>query len=298
MMYDFKILLRGIRRDKTLSILIIAGLTLAFCVAIPLVCNIKYHKSFDSFHPDYERIYNVYINEIYHGTRDIYGELPLAFGESIKELYPEVETMVRTKDQSGVLISVDNTQVWKEDVLWADPSFRELFYIDLIVGDKASLLDNPNDVIISSSLSGKIFGDINSVGKNIRIDGKEYTISGIFKDYPHNSHMKFSILIPLISRIPDEEKYEWDSYEFLTYVKLKEETDITGFENKLQTFLKEFWIPWLKINYNLDYQVNDENSLKLKLLPVAEIHLHGSFISSFEQESNTSLIKINLVISS
>ncbi len=296
MIHDFKIQLRGIRRDKTLSILIIAGLTLAFCVAIPLVCNIEYHESFDSFHPDYERIYNVYINEIYHGTRDIYGELPLAFGESIKELYPEVETMVRTKDQSGVLISVDNTQAWKENVLWADPSFRDLFYIDLIVGDKTSLLENPDDAIISSSLSVKIFGDINSVGKNIKIDEKEYTVSGIFDDYPHNSHMKFSVLIPLLSRIPAEDKYEWDSYEFLTYIKLKEDTDIEGFENKLQTFLKEYWIPWLKTNHNLDYLVNDDNSLKLKLLPVTEIHLHGSFISSFEQESNTSLIKINLLI--
>ena len=90
-MYDLKILIRGIRRDKILSALIIAGLSLAFCVAIPLACNIKYHQSFDRFHPDAEMIYNVYIDETYHGTNDIYGELPLAFGDHFKKLFPEVE---------------------------------------------------------------------------------------------------------------------------------------------------------------------------------------------------------------
>jgi len=291
-----KTILRGIRNDKTISFLSLAGLSLAFCITIPLVCNIKFHKSFDRFHPDYDRVYNVYINEVYHGTRDIYGELPLEFGEKIKELYPEVEGMVRTKDQSDVLVSVDNSQAWKEDVLWVDPSFKDIFYLKLMTGDKASFLTNPDEILISASLSGKIFGNSNSVGKRIKIDGRDYTISGIFNDYPRNSHLKFSILIPLISRIPKENNYNWDSYEFLTYIKLKKGTDINKFGNKLQDLLTEYWVPWLKSTHNLDYAFNDENSIKLKLMPVGDIHLHGSFVSSFENENRASLININLAI--
>jgi putative ABC transport system permease protein len=295
-MGDFKILLRGIRNNKTISILILTGLSLAFCVAIPLVCTITYHNSFDRFHPNRERIYNVYIDEIYHGTKDTYGELPLAFGKYIQESFPEVERMVRTKDASEVLISKDKTQTWKEDVLWVDPSFKDVFYLELLDGDKDSFLKSPNEAYISESLSKKIFENSNSVGKNIKINEKDYTISGIFKDYPQNSHLKFSILIPLVSRIPNESKYEWDSYEFLTYIKLKKGGDWKNLENKLQVFLSDYWIPWLKTNHNLVYEFNNENSIKLKLLPVSDIHLHGKFISSFEKESNTSTIYINLVI--
>lgn len=295
-MHDFKILLRGIKSNRTLSILILAGLSLAFCVTIPLVCNIEFHKSFDRFHPDHERIFNVYADEIYHGTKDIYGELPLAFGEYIKELFPEVETMVRTKDGSDVLISKDNSNTWKEDVLWVDPSFKDIFYLEFLAGDRSTFLKDPNQAYISDSLSKKIFGDSNSVGENIMIEGKNYTVSGIFKDYPHNSHLKFSILISLASRIPQEKNYEWDSFEFLTYIKLKKDVNIKMFENKLQLFLTDYWIPWMKTNHNLDYVVNDENSIHLKLLPVADIHLHGSFVSSFEKESNTSVVRINLAI--
>ncbi len=240
MIHDFKILIRRIRSEKNLSILTLAGLTLAFSVTIPLACNIKYHKSFDSYHPDSDRIFNVYIDETYHGTNDVYSELPLAFGEYIQELYPEVENIVRTKDVSDVLVTRDNTEGWKEDVLWADPSFKNVFYLNLLAGSKETFLESPNEIYISESLSMKIFGDLNSPGEIIKIDGKGYTIEGIFKDYPGNSHMKFSILIPLKSRIPDENKYEWDSYEFLTYVKVKKNTDVNEFEKKLQSFIKQY----------------------------------------------------------
>ncbi len=296
MLYDVKITLRKILKDKTFSVLIIAGLSLAFCVAIPLACNVAFNRSFDRFHPDSERIYNVYMDEVYHGTKDVYGELPLAFGEIIRQIFPEVEDMTRTKDQSEVLISVDNKNGWKEDVLWVDPSFMDIFSLDLIAGDTRSFLKNPNEACISESLSRKIFGDVNSVGKTIKINETECTVTGIFKDYPRNSHLKFSVLISLVSRIPDDSKYPYDSYEFLTYVKLRENADAKDIEHKMQVIISDYVIPWLKQNYNLDYAFDKDNSMHLCLLPVNDIHLHGTFVSSFEKESNTSVIYVNVAI--
>jgi putative ABC transport system permease protein len=296
MLYDLKITLRKIIKDKTFSVLIIAGLSLAFCIAIPLICNVAFNRSFDRFHQNSERIYNVYMNEIYHGTKDTYGELPLAFGETIRQLFPEVEAMTRTKDGSEVLISIDNENSWKEDVLWTDPSFTDIFYLDLLAGDRRSFLTKPNEAYISESLSRKIFGSLNSVGKTIKINETDCTVSGIFKDYPRNSHLKFSVLISLTSRIPDDSKYTWDSYEFLTYVKLKKNADSKLFEEKIQVIISNYVIPFLKQYYNLDYVFNKENSMKIKLLQVPDIHLQGTFISSFEKESNNSLIYVNIAI--
>ncbi|MFO7370055.1 MAG: ABC transporter permease [Bacteroidales bacterium] len=296
MLYDLKITLRKILKNKTFSVLIIAGLSLAFCVAIPLACNVAFNRSFDRFHQDSERIYNVYMDEVYHGTKDVYGELPLAFGEIIRQIFPEVEGMTRTKDESEVLVSVDFQNSWKEDVLWVDPSFKDVFYLDLLAGDKRSFLTKPNEACISESLSRKIFGDLNSVGKTIKINETNCTVSGIFKDYPRNSHLKFSVLISLISRIPDDSKYPYDSYEFLTYVKLREHADSKAIENKMQVIISDYVIPWLKQNYNLDYAFDKDNSMHLKLLPVRDIHLQGTFVSSFEKESNASVIYVNLAI--
>ncbi|MBD3275967.1 MAG: FtsX-like permease family protein [Candidatus Marinimicrobia bacterium] len=296
MINELKVILRGFKSDKTLSALKLAGLSLAFCVVIPLVCNVRFHTSFDRFHPDAERIYNVYIDEVYHGTKDIYGELPLAFGAYSRELFPEVDSMVRTKDVADVLISNDDGNSWKEDILWVDPSFKDVFHIEMLAGSKTGFLNRPNEAYISKSLSMKMFGDINSVGETVRIDEESYSIAGIFQDYPSNSHQKFSILVSLNRFTPSDDIYRWDSWEFLTYVKLKKEADRELFESKLQSIVVDYWIPWVENNYTLDYDFNNENSLKLKLLPVSDIHLQGSFISSFEKQSNKSLIYLNLSI--
>ena len=296
MLNDLKIISRKIRNDKIFSLLILSGLSLAFCVGIPLVCNIKFHESFDRFHRDHERIYNVYIDEIYQGTEDIYGELPLGFGEYIQELFPEVESMVRTKDASEVLISTGKSDTWKEDVLWIDPSFKDIFHLELLAGNKSTFLNRPHEVYISESLSMKIFGDLNSVGQAMKIDGKDYGVAGIFEDYPINSHQKFSALVSLKSRIPNNDYHTFDNYEYLTYIKLNKDANIQELEYKFEDLVRDYWMPWVEKNYSLKYVFNDENSIKLKLLPVSEIHLKGSFVSSFEQESNQSVIYINLAI--
>jgi putative ABC transport system permease protein len=296
MVNQLKIVFRGIKNDKTLSILKLAGLVLAFSVTIPLVCGISYHKSFDRFHPDSDKTYNVYIDEVYRGTKDIYGECPLAIGEYIKDLFPEVESMVRTKDVSDVLISKDNLDTYKADVLWADPSFIEVFHLDLLTGNKSSFLSQPNEAYIAESLVRKIFGDLNSVGEMIKIDGRDYSISGIFKDYPSNSHQKFSVLLPLKNIIPRDIKYNWNSYEYITYVKLENVIKTKAFEDKIQVLISDYLVPWLKKNHNIDFVFNDENSMKLKLLLVSDIHLKGSFIASFDKGSDTSEIFISLAI--
>jgi putative ABC transport system permease protein len=146
---ELRIVFRKIRNERALSILKLTGLILAFCITVPLVCSVAYQESFDRFHPDVNRIYNVYIDETYHGTKDIYGECPLAVGQYLKDLFPDVESMVRTKDQSDVLISRDNGNTVKESVLYADPSFINVFSLELVSGGQTSFLEQPDAVYIT-----------------------------------------------------------------------------------------------------------------------------------------------------
>ncbi len=287
---------RKIRNDKSISLLKLASLILAFCVSVLLVLNIAFNESFDRFHPGSAKIYNVYIDENYRGTKDIYGECPLAIGAYLKELYPEVESMVRTKDNSDVLISKENGNTFKEDVLWTDPSFTDVFSLDLIAGEKTTFLNRPNEIYIAKSLSEKLFGGLNSIGENIKVNGNDYVVSGIFKDYPTNSHLKFTALLPLKNYVNNYNPFDWDSYEFLTYIKFRKETDSKAFTNKIQELIHNYLVPWLKTRHNLDFAFDSENSMKLRLLPITDIHLHGAFISSFEKESNISTIYISLAI--
>jgi putative ABC transport system permease protein len=296
MIYELKIILRRIFRNGRISALIIAGLSLAFVIAIPLTCNMSFHWSFDRFHKDAGRIYAVYMDEVYHGTRDRYAELPLVFGEIIRQLFPEAEQMTRTKDESDVLFVLDDDNAWKEDVLWVDHAFKDIFTLELLAGDTASFLSQPNEVFLSESLTKKMFSDQDPLGKTLKINETSYTITGIFKDYPKNSHQKFSALLPLINRIPQEPQYPYESYEFLTYLKLKENTNVQVLEEKLQAVISQKVIPWLKQNYNLDYTFDAENSMKLQLIALTDIHLKDSMISTFEKTNQPSVLYIHITI--
>ncbi len=296
MIKTIRIIWRKIRNDKALSFLKFAGLVLAFVVTIPLICNIRYQTSFDRFHEGADRIYNVYIDEVYHGTADIYGECPLAMGAYLKDLYPEVESMVRTKNKSDVIISKDDETFFTEDVIWTDPSFIDVFSLEILSGNKHSFLHQKNTIYISKSLSDKLFADKDPIGRMIKAEDKEYIVSGVFKDYPRNSFQQFSALASLEGYVRGFDNYSWESYEYLTYVKLKSTGMDVDFERKAQTVVSDYLVPWLKTHYNLDYVVDDKNSMSLKLLPVSDIHLRGSYISSFEKESQVSVVYISFII--
>ncbi len=293
---ELKFVLRKIRSDKTFSSLIILSLVIAFCVAIPLVCKVTYHRSFDKFHPAYNRISNVYIHEVYRGDQDTYSELPLVVGEYLQKLFPEIEDMVRIKDHSDDIITAGADDYWKEDVIWTKPSFASVFSIDLQACNKRTFLSTNDGAYISQTLATKMFKNSDPLGKEILVNEAKYLVAGVFKDYPGNSHLKFSVLLPLERFISHDEKYKWDNYEFLTYIKLTPNANSKQIEKKIQTFITKYWVPWVKEIYNLDYTFNNKNSIDLRLISVADIHLQGSFISSFEKEIKSSEVNINLAI--
>ncbi|MBT29461.1 MAG: hypothetical protein CMO01_07340 [Thalassobius sp.] len=80
-----------------------------------------------------------------------------------------------------------------------DSTFFDFFDFPLKYGDPESVLKDPNDIIISSSLANKIFGDEDPIGETIEtlIDNSSvYKVVGVMENFPSNSSMKFDILIP------------------------------------------------------------------------------------------------------
>jgi len=74
-----------------------------------------------------------------------------------------------------------------------------MFSFPLMTGDPATVLSPPNTAVISESMARKYFGEEDPISKDILVDDGEggilYTITGIFKDIPENSHIKFDFLI-------------------------------------------------------------------------------------------------------
>ena len=108
----------------------------------------------------------------------------------------------------------------------------------MVDGDPKLVLAEPYSALISESLSSHYFGG-NSIGKVLEVyDGEEYSrfkITGILKDVPANSHVKFD----LVTRAKEKKKNFWNGdvgfwdWGGQTYVRLNDFEKTSALESKI-----------------------------------------------------------------
>src|SRR5688572_9858301 len=105
--------------------------------------------------------------EILDFTRLLHQSL---FNESNSGLTPEIE----------IGIGNERNNLHKgEGIVCVDKNFFDFFGLPLLSGNKNVLLATPTSVALSRSNSIKFFGDINSIGKVISMNGMPFTVSGV-----------------------------------------------------------------------------------------------------------------------
>lgn len=295
-----KIAIRSLWKNRLTSIFNIVGLTLAVSALLFIFFYLRFELSYDRFHNNYQRIYNVYFDELGEGVRDRYIQAPMGLGSGLLEDFPEVEAMVRTNSSPRSIVknSSDNKE-YADNLIWAGPSFFNIFSIELLAGSDLKILDSPNQVCISQKCAKKYFSDGNPIGQSLIINDQKYEVKAVFRDYPKNSHLAFDLIGSLSTITKNRDSHEWDGYMFSTYIKLKKGVDAKEFEKKLSFLITNRLAPYVAKHYQLNIEewFNRGNSIDLKLMPLSKIHLYASDISGFEGQNDISNI-ILLVLAS
>jgi putative ABC transport system permease protein len=268
-LFDIKIALRNIRRNKVQSAISILGLGIGLGCIILLLALIVHEKSFDRYIPGYENVYRILLGN--NGTT----QYPVA--EEMKGEFPEVKDFFRYYEANEILIrNKDNSIVRDQDFGFADKSIFQILGIDLVAGSPAT---SSSEVTISERTALKYFGNISPVGSIITVSlNDEYidlNISGIYRDFPSNSTLDPAFIadIKLSEKMfrqfqrslgaygnEDRPSMGWESTGFLSYVVLEKNTDINGLASKMGKY-KEFI-------------ANDtQRELDYSLQPVSDIYL-------------------------
>ena len=260
-LFDTKIALRNILRNKVQSAISILGLGIGLGCIILLLALIVHEKSFDRYIPEYGKVYRVLLGN--NGTT----QFPLA--ETMKQEFPEVKDFFRYYQANEILIrNKDNNIVSDQDFGFADMSVFQILGIKLIAGTPAV---SESDVAISEKTAMKYFGNISPVGSVITVNlNDEYidlNISGVYTDFPSNSTLDPAFIadIKLSEKMfrqfqrslgaygsEDRASMGWESAGFLSYVVLENNSDITGLASKMDKY-KEFITneTQLELNYSL-----------------------------------------------
>jgi putative ABC transport system permease protein len=291
--------LRTLRKHKLFSFINILGLSTGIAASVLLMNYVAFEWSFDRFHTEADRTFRMQLDTYRNGVKES-GSLIIYYGAgpAIKEAFPEVETYVRLHRADGMINyhspSGELISHHERKSLYADSTFFDVFSFPLIDGDPAHLLRNPSSVVISESAAKKYFGNDDPIGKTITLTtewkGGEYTVEGIFRDVPQNSHLQFDFLFAIENLLSNQQFKDgaWYWANFYTYVQLKRGSDAAAFEKKLPMVIEKHLGQQLR-------RINTEE--KLLIQPIADIHLQSELPTDNAISGNYKTVSFLLIIS-
>lgn len=289
-----KIAWRNITRHKLSSFIYITGLAIGIASVIFIMFYVQDEKSYDRFLQEADRIYAVNIEGNAGGQEYLNGTTPPPAGAALANNIPEIETYTRMFNASDQLVRTegkDGAQQFftESDVRGVDSNFLQVFRYPLKSGDAATCLMNPDDIVITESISKKYFGDADAVGRLLLFgdDRKPFTVTAVLEDLPPQSSLRFDMLRP-ISSYPAVKRFSWSWVwmQMTTFVKLRENVSrepaaIAKLESKFPAMLRvQAAKGFQRLGMSLDALDGKDGKYLLHLQPLTSVHLHSAGISS------------------
>jgi len=275
-----KIAWRNIIRNKAYSVINIGGLAIGIAACLLILQYVSFEKSYENFHVNKERIFRLK-QERYNGGKleTEWAGGAFAVGNSFKEAIPEIEDYVKVVETSDIIVEHKNETLKISEVFFATNSFFSVFSYELVSGDVSSVLNEPGTAALSESIALKLFGNTDIVGRTLPVSGgKDYRITGVYKDMPLNTQLKPNFLASYATFVDmvktnsngettPEEAWDWDGC--LTYLMLEDGVDPAQVEIKFPAIVEE---------NQSDFTKQSNSSAKYLLMPFTDIHLNSNFM--------------------
>jgi len=303
----FVISLRNLMKRKGYTTLNILGLTIGITCCMLIFQYVSYERSYDTFQKNSSQIVRIRLDEYKQGKLLWQSATSYpAFGPLMKKDYPEVQNYCRLIDDE-LLLSNDakNIKFSEKKGYFAEPSSINMLGVDLAAGNNATALDAPNKIILSQSMARKYFGSTDVVGKTLQSHGDgrakpdTYLITGVFKDYPKNSHLIIDYLVSYetLRKALKEQGDKEDSanmaigwYDFYVYLQLKPGTDLQAFQAKMPAFAEKY------VNKRKGAKGSQFSGNKLFIIPFSDIHLYSNYNQEAEVNGSGSAVSFMFLI--
>lgn len=242
----FKTAWRNLINNKLFSIINITGLSVGIAACLLILQYVSFHLSFDRFNKNASDIYRVTNDRYQNGKLIQHGTITYSsIGKAMQADFPEVINQTRVWPSFSIIIKGDK-KLGDQSGYAVDNSFLNMFSFPLVTGDLTNALTEPNAIILTETLARKLFEVRNNdfrpvIGQMVQKDvGAPFKITGICKDPPENSHLRFSFLFSYCTLYKSfgwkQADYDFTDSDFWHYVQLKPRTDYKALQAKLDAF--------------------------------------------------------------
>ncbi|MDX1941644.1 MAG: FtsX-like permease family protein, partial [Saprospiraceae bacterium] len=259
-----------------------------------------FERSYENFISNAENIYRVKLetfvnNELAISSAENY---PGAGPALVREL-PEVTGYARLYNlgyKNNVIIT--NKEAKPDPIafkhrrfLYADSSFLSMMGYPMVIGDAKTALAEPFSAVISEHYAKLYFGNENPMGKTLQLEDDDYNnelvkITGVFKNLPPNTHLKFDVLFSYKTLFirsegaPARYDQSWGRKDMYTFITVKPGTDPKALEAKF---------PAIVDKYKPDNAERNQKDI-LSLQALKEIHLTSDLAEEPEPNGDKSIV--------
>lgn len=235
-----KIAWRNLMKDKTFTLLNVVGLSVAFGVAILLSMAAFFELSYDNFHENGDKIYEVYTTQQTPKGPEAGVTMPAPFADAIKTEVPGVNKITRFLEQEA--LTIYGEKEINLDAVWIDSEFFEMFTFPVLKGNKNNPLEKKSTVVVTEETGEKLFGSVDPIGQtiNILIDGKEepFIVAAVVGNHDTQNSLEFEIAIPFENHAGyAETKEAWNSQYHQVYLQLQQGVSSQKFEQNTHSFV-------------------------------------------------------------
>ena len=271
----FTVAWRTLVRNKVYSIFNVLGLALGICACLVIYLLTSYEFSFDTFHPDRNRIYCVDAGMNGGHWNCVPGPMPPAMRHEMTG-FETVAAFLTYK--AGVTIPGDRNgepKHFEDDgsLAIAEPQYFDIFRYRWLSGNAATALTMPNSVVLTAEKAKKYFGDLNPdriIGRTIYYkDSLMVNVTGVVADWTGNSDFNFS---------------QWISYATIPVSFLRREITLTAWNEMDLTSQVMVKLAKGVKSSQIDAQFNTftkryygQMPFTARLKPLSGIHFHKEY---------------------
>jgi putative ABC transport system permease protein len=223
---------RNLLRYKGYSAINIAGLAMGMAVAILIGLWMYDELSFDTHHPNHDRIAQVMQHTDFNGAINTGISMPAVMGEEIRNVYGNDFKYVLQSTWNFDHILAYGDKIFLKTGSFIEPGVTEMLSLKMVAGTRDGLKDM-NSILLSESVASAYFGEDDPMDKILRIDNKtDVNVTGVYEDLPDNTsfrNLKFilpwDLYLSLNSWIREKEN-PWGSNFTQTFVQIADHADM------------------------------------------------------------------------
>lgn len=218
-----RISFRQLRRNRVYSFINIAGLTVGLAGFVIVLLYLNFELSYDKWDSRLARVYK--ISE--RTDEEVLEQTPAPLARFLSQQVPAIEAATRVQPAGSfeVPLRAGDQKIFAKGSIEVDSLFFQVFPYRIIAGDKSNPLAKPNAIVITPTLSKKLFGDADPIGRTIKIfNAFENEVTAVMEEPSGPSHLD----IHFAWRSPYErQNTSWGNQSYQTYIRTKEEMAVS-----------------------------------------------------------------------